>query len=127
MDCKVDSLDHFVLTVRNIEAAVSFYVNVLGMAEIHFGGRIAVGFGAQKINLHLEGAEISPHASIPTPGSADMCLISQTPLDQWLAHLAAHGVAVELGPVTRTGAVSGLTSIYFRDPDGNLIEVSNRE
>ena len=125
MECKVDSLDHLVLTVRDIDAAVSFYVGVLGMNEIQFDDRVAVGFGNQKINLHLAGHEISPHAIAPTLGSVDLCFLSQTPVGDWMKRLLDFGVPVELGPVLRTGAASKLESIYLRDPDGNLIEISN--
>jgi catechol 2,3-dioxygenase-like lactoylglutathione lyase family enzyme len=126
MNCVVDSLDHLVLTVRDIDAAVSFYVRTLRMREIRFDDRVAVGFGEQKINLHLAGAEIQPHAVVPTPGSADLCFLSQTPVDDWIRHLESLGIPIELGPVPRIGAVSGLISIYLRDPDGNLVEISNR-
>ena len=125
MSVRVDSLDHIVLTVRDISAAVSFYVGVLGMTEILFGDRTAVGFGSQKINLHQAGAEIAPHATAPAPGSSDLCFLSSVPLDHWVSHLAKQGVPIELGPVPRTGALGSITSIYLRDPDGNLIEISN--
>ena len=123
------SLDHLVLTVANIEATVDFYTRVLGMARQDFTGadgarRTALTFGAQKINLHLQGAEIAPHAARPAPGTADLCFLTDRPLTDWQAHLAAHGTPVELGPVPRTGATGPLVSLYLRDPDGNLIEIS---
>lgn len=124
----IDRLDHLVLTVRDVDATCAFYSRVLGMEAVVFGaGRRALSFGRQKINLHRAGAPIAPHAASPTPGSADLCLISQTPLPEVLTHLQREGVAVELGPVRRTGALGPITSVYFRDPDCNLIEVSVEE
>lgn len=123
---KIDSLDHLVLTVADIDASIAFYVGVLGMEAVSFGaGRRALAFGSQKINLHPATAPLKPHALAPTPGSADLCLITTTPVAEVLGHLEACGVAVEEGPVPRTGAVGPIMSVYFRDPDGNLIEVSN--
>ena len=127
----VTALDHLVLTVRDIARTVAFYCDVLGMAREEFRTadgdvRIAVKFGAQKINLHVAGAEFEPKAHAPTPGSADLCFLTDTPLADWQAHLAHRGVAVEQGPVARTGATGPITSLYLRDPDGNLIEVSVR-
>ncbi|MEQ9258551.1 MAG: VOC family protein [Roseovarius sp.] len=123
-------LDHLVLTVRDMARTVAFYRDVLGMAPQVFVAadgteRHALTYGAQKINLHLHGAEFEPKAAEPVPGSADLCFLSETPLAEWMAHLAGLGVAVEAGPVARTGARGPLVSIYLRDPDGNLIEVSN--
>jgi catechol 2,3-dioxygenase-like lactoylglutathione lyase family enzyme len=121
----IDRLDHLVLTVADVDATVGFYERVLGMEAVTFGaGRRALSFGRQKINLHQRGAEFEPKASHPTPGSADLCLITTAAPDDVLAHLAANGVEVEEGPVARTGATGPITSVYFRDPDGNLIEVS---
>lgn len=123
---KIDRLDHLVLTVRDIDASVAFYVDVLGMEAQTFGaGRRALAFGRQKINLHPAAAPLKPHAAAPTRGSADICLIADTPLVAVIAELQAKGVAIEEGPVPRTGATGPITSVYFRDPDGNLIEVSN--
>ncbi len=124
-------LDHFVLTVRNLEATVAFYRDILGMTVETFTpadgtSRTALKFGAQKINLHEAGAEFKPHAKHPTPGSADLCFLSETPLGSWQTHLAEQGIAVEQGPIARTGATGPLTSIYLRDPDHNLIEISNQ-
>jgi len=123
----VDAIDHFVLTVASIEAACAFYERVLGMTPVSFGaGRKAVAFGSQKINLHLAGQEFTPHAQHPLPGSADVCFITSLPLDDCMAHVRALGVQIIEGPVDKIGATSKLRSFYFRDPDQNLIEVSNR-
>ncbi|MDB5347158.1 MAG: Glyoxalase/bleomycin resistance protein/dioxygenase [Schlesneria sp.] len=124
----IERLDHFVLTVSNIDRTVAFYTKVLGMQAVTFGtNRIALAFGEQKINLHPADAPIAPHASVPTPGSADLCLITKTPIEEVIAHLNQNGVPVEQGPVPRTGARGPITSVYFRDPDGNLIEVANED
>lgn len=124
------SLDHLVLTVASIYQTVKFYENVLGMQSERFQAtdgtaRIAVAFGSQKINLHQVGAEFDPKAARPVAGAADLCFLSDTPLAEWIAHLAAHDVGIEDGPVARTGATGPIMSIYIRDPDGNLIEISN--
>ncbi|HEX4113755.1 MAG TPA: VOC family protein [Stellaceae bacterium] len=122
----IDRIDHFVLTVADIDATCDFYESVLGMSVLTFGdGRKALGFGDQKINLHRKGREFEPKAVRPTPGSGDFCLTTTVPLDQVIAHLEAKSVAVELGPVARTGARAELRSVYCRDPDGNLVEISN--
>ena len=122
----IDHLDHIVLTVEDIDATIAFYTRVLGMTAVTFGeGRRALAFGPQKINLHRAGHEFSPCARQPTPGSADFCLITKVPLDAAMAHVQSCGVAIEEGPVDRTGAIGPLRSFYFRDPDGNLVEVSN--
>jgi catechol 2,3-dioxygenase-like lactoylglutathione lyase family enzyme len=122
----IDRIDHVVLTVRDVEATCAFYARALGMRVVTFaGGRKALGFGRQKINLHPAGREFEPKADVPTPGSADLCLITTTPLAQVAAHLTACGVAILEGPVTRTGATGPIRSLYFRDPDRNLIEVSS--
>jgi catechol 2,3-dioxygenase-like lactoylglutathione lyase family enzyme len=124
---KIDSLDHLVLTVRDIKASCAFYQRVLGMEVLTFGaGRKALAFGAQKINLHQAGHEFEPKAQQPTPGSADLCFLTSVPLPEVQRHLAACGVHVTEGPVQRTGAQGPILSVYFRDPDLNLIEVSNR-
>ena len=123
---EIGRLDHLVLTVADIGRTCDFYRDVLGMSVETFGaGRTALKFGAQKFNLHQAGREFEPKAARPTPGSADICLIATTPLDSVVAHLDAKGVAIEEGPVSRTGATGPITSVYFRDPDQNLIEVSN--
>ena len=122
---RIDRLDHLVLTVADIDATVAFYTRVLGMEAVTFGaGRTALAFGRSKINLHRAGHEFEPKASRPTPGSADLCLIPAGPLEQVIEDLAAHGIPVEEGPVERTGATGPILSVYFRDPDQNLIEVS---
>lgn len=123
----IDDIDHLVPTVADVEATCDFYQRVLGMQVVTFGaGRKALAFGAQKINLHQAGCEFEPKAQHPTPGSADLCFLTSVPLAQVQAHLAACGVAVSEGPVQRTGAQGPIFSVYIRDPDLNLIEVSNR-
>jgi len=124
---RIDRIDHLVLTVVDLAATCAFYERVLGMSVVRFGtqGRLALAFGRQKINLHLAGQEFTPHAQRPVPGSADLCLITDTPLATAMAQVIAQGVAVIEGPVERTGATGPMRSFYFRDPDGNLIEVSN--
>ena len=123
---RIASLDHLVLTVADVDATIAFYVRVLGMETVTFGaGRKALAFGSQKINLHAAGRELVPHAAAPTRGSADVCFLTDVPLDDVIAHLRACGVAIEEGPVMRTGATGPIRSVYLRDPDGNLIEVSN--
>jgi len=122
---QIDHIDHLVLTVRDIAATCAFYERALGARVVTFGaGRTALALGAQKINLHQAGREFEPKAARPTPGSADFCLIAATPLDEVVAHLQACGVAIEQGPVRRTGARAPLESVYIRDPDGNLVEIS---
>ncbi len=122
---RVVSLDHLVLTVRSIEATCAFYAGVLGMEVVTFGeGRKALAFGSQKINLHERGKEFEPKAAQPTPGSADLCFITDAPLSEVIEHLNSLGVPILEGPVARTGAVGPIRSVYFRDPDANLIEVS---
>lgn len=123
---RIDRIDHFVLTVADIEATCAFYRAALGMEVVVFGaGRKALSFGGQKINLHQRGAEFLPNARTATPGSADFCLTTTVPMDDVIAHLTAQGIAIEDGPVPRTGARAPLTSVYVRDPDGNLVEISN--
>lgn len=123
---QIERLDHLVLTVANIEATCAWYRRVLAMKVVTFaGGRTALAFGRQKINLHQQGREFEPKAAHPLPGSADLCFITHTPLDQVVAHLQANTVPIIEGPVQRTGALGTITSVYVRDPDGNLIEVSN--
>lgn len=123
---QVDRIDHLVLTVRDIDASVSFYQSVMGMKKIVFGqGRVALSFGKQKINLHQLGSEFEPKASNVMSGSADLCFIISTSIDSAIEHLNNCGVTVIEGPVSRTGANGEIQSVYFRDLDGNLIEVSN--
>jgi len=125
---KASAIDHLVLTVADVDATCDFYARVLGMEAVAFeafdGPRRALAFGSQKINLHRAGAEFSPRAAKPTPGSADLCLIVGGTIENAAEHLAAQGVAIEEGPAARTGALGGMTSLYFRDPDANLIEIS---
>lgn len=123
---KLDSLDHLVLTVRDVERTVEFYTQAMGMGVVTFGaGRKALSFGDQKINLHEYGREFEPKAHVPTPGSADLCFLTTVPLDKVQSHWAACGVVVIEGPVQRTGATGPILSVYCRDPDDNLIEVAN--
>lgn len=122
----MNSLDHLVLTVKSISATIDFYSRVLGMEVVTFGeGRRALRFGQQKINLHEHGKELEPKAHKPLPGSADLCFITNCPLEAVIDHLSQCGVALIEGPVNRTGAIGRIISVYFRDPDSNLIEVSN--
>jgi catechol 2,3-dioxygenase-like lactoylglutathione lyase family enzyme len=123
---RIERIDHFVLTVRDVEATCAFYAQVLGMQVVMFaGGRRALQFGQQKINLHQSGKEFEPKALHPTPGSGDFCLITDVPLPDVIAHLRTCGVAIEEGPARKDGALGPIESVYFRDPDGNLVEVSN--
>ena len=123
---KVTALDHLVLTVTDIGATTTFYRQVLGMKVVRFeDDRVALKFGDQKINLHEVDHEVKLHARHPTPGSADLCFLTDDSLDGFVDSLNDLGIDIELGPVRRWGAMGSLDSIYFRDPDGNLIEVSN--
>ena len=125
---RITSLDHLVLTVRSIVATCDFYSSVLGMEVITFGeGRKALAFGSQKINLHEQGKEFEPKAERPSPGSADLCFVTDVPLGEFIGHLNALSVPILEGPVSRTGAVGPIKSVYLRDPDSNLIEVCNYE
>jgi catechol 2,3-dioxygenase-like lactoylglutathione lyase family enzyme len=121
----IDHLDHLVLTTADEAACIRFYVDALGMSlETFAGGRKALRFGNQKINLHVKGREFEPKAHLPVPGALDLCFIAALPLDQAIARLNAAGVAIIEGPVARTGATAQLRSIYVRDPDRNLIEIA---
>ena len=123
---QIDRIDHIVITAFDLERTLDFYQRVLGMEPITFaGGRRGLAFGRQKINLHQSGREFEPKALKPTPGSIDLCFITETPLAEVAAHLKGCGVAIAEGPVPKTGAMGPMMSVYFRDPDGNLIEVSN--
>ena len=125
---KLDRLDHLVLTIRNIETTCKFYSDVLGMELITFeNGHKALCFGSQKINLHEAGKEFEPKAYRPTPGSADLCFTTTAPIDEVVKRLELSKVRILEGPVKRTGALGQMMSVYFRDPDLNLIEVSNYE
>jgi catechol 2,3-dioxygenase-like lactoylglutathione lyase family enzyme len=125
----ITSLDHLVLTVQDIETTCQFYETVLGMPAQVFqvadgSKRWALKFGSQKINLHQVGAEFEPKSKHPTAGSADLCFLTTTPLADWVEHLIKQNVKIEEGPVARTGATQNIMSIYIRDPDQNLIEIS---
>ena len=123
---KVRRIDHVVLTVADLEQTIAFYQRVLGMTAVSFGeGRRALAFGEQKLNLHQAGREFEPKARRPTPGAIDLCFTTDVPLEQVAEHLRSQSVAIEHGPVDKVGARGPLRSLYFRDPDGNLIEVSN--
>ena len=129
MELKVRSFDHLVLTVSDIDRTVAFYRR-LGMRVETFepadgSTRFALFFGVQKINLHVAGAEFKPHANRPRTGSADLCFLSDDPIADWQNHFAQQGVPILQGPIRRTGATGPILSIYVRDPDGNLIEISN--
>jgi catechol 2,3-dioxygenase-like lactoylglutathione lyase family enzyme len=123
---KISGIDHIVITAFDVERTIAFYSKVMGMEPITFaGGRRGLSFGRQKINLHQSGREYEPKALKPTPGSMDLCFTTETPLADVVARLESHGVVVADGPVEKTGALGPMMSVYFRDPDGNLIEVSN--
>jgi catechol 2,3-dioxygenase-like lactoylglutathione lyase family enzyme len=122
---QISHIDHLVLTVKNIEKTCQFYTKILGMEEITFqGNRKALLFGNQKINLHQYEREITPKAHKPTPGSADLCFIIEGSLESAIAHLEKHNIPILEQPSMRTGATRQITSIYLRDPDNNLIELS---
>ena len=124
----VDQIDHIVLTVQNIEKSCSFYAKVLGMEVIEFAGhRKALRFGNQKINLHEVNHEFEPKAQNPKPGAIDLCLLTSQDIDRTMAHLQQHNIQIIEGPVRRTGATGPLVSLYFRDPDGNLLELATPE
>ena len=123
---KVQRIDHVVLTVADVERTIAFYQRVLGMTAVSFGeGRRGVAFGEQKLNLHQAGREFEPKARRPTPGAIDLCFTTDVPLEEVEAHLRSESIPIEHGPVDKVGARRALRSLYFRDPDGNLIEVSN--
>ena len=123
---QIDRIDHIVITAFDIDRTIAFYSKVMGMKPVTFaGGRRGLAFGRQKINLHQAGREFEPKALKPMPGSMDLCFITETPLVEVISHLEAHGVVIAQGPVEKTGALGPMMSVYFRDPDGNLVEVSN--
>lgn len=122
---RIDGIDHIVLTVKDLEKTCEFYSRVLGMEVVTFGkNRRALKFGRQKFNLHEYGKEFEPKAKTPMSGAIDICLVTNSPIEDVVAHLQSVGVTTEQGPVQRTGATGPIMSVYFRDPDGNLIEVS---
>ncbi|WP_341368125.1 VOC family protein [Yoonia sp. BS5-3] len=126
---QVSALDHLVLTVADMDRSIAFYVDILGMTVEQFHPadgsiRWALKFGAQKINLHPAKTPFQPHAMRPAPGSADLCFLSDEPLAAWAAHFEAREVTIEEGPIKRTGATGPILSLYLRDPDGNLVEIS---
>ncbi len=123
---QISSLDHFVLTVKSLEATCDFYSRALGMGIDSFqNGRKALKFGQSKINLHEQRHEFEPKAKHPVPGSADLCFLTDTPIREVVRHLGEIGVEIIEGPVQRTGAMRKLNSIYVRDPGGNLVEIAN--
>lgn len=123
----IHHLDHLVLTTSDETACVNFYVGVLGMTLLSFGeGRKAFSFGQQKINLHVKGSEFEPKAHLPVPGALDLCFIADRPLEEVISALHKKGAIIIEGPVPRTGATGPIRSIYLRDPDLNLIEISEQ-
>ena len=124
----IDHLDHIVLTTRDLDGCIRFYRDILGMKLSNFdtpqGKRMALGFGAQKINIHEWGKEFTPRAHVAAPGTLDLCFIASVPLDEVIAKLKASGVAIIEGPVAKTGATGPIRSVYVRDPDLNLVEIS---
>jgi len=121
----IQGIDHFVLTVKSIDKSCRFYDRVLGMRVVEFGGgRKALAFSTQKINLHEAGREFEPKAQTPTPGSGDFCLIADGRMEDIVSRLRRENVVIEQGPIARTGAMGRITSVYFRDPDRNLVEVA---
>lgn len=121
----LEHLDHLVLTVANLDATIDFYTEVLGMDVVTVEGRKALAFGIQHINLQQRGHEFNPRAAHPTPGAADLCFLTTTSLDKVIEYLTEQRIHIEDGPVERLGAIGKLRSIYLRDPDRNLIEISN--
>ncbi|MCG8016489.1 MAG: VOC family protein [Candidatus Thiodiazotropha sp. 'RUGA'] len=125
---KITQLDHLVLTVRDIRVSCDFYTRILGMQLVEFAGdRKALRFGSQKINLHQHQKEFEPKAALPTPGSADLCFLTEVPVSEVADHLQRNKIEIIEGPLERTGAEGPILSIYLRDPDGNLLEIANRK
>ena len=130
---KLEKIDHVVITVKNLNKTIDFYTNILGMKLEQFSSsldnnqsRYAVNFGSQKINIHEEIKPIKPNALNPSSGSMDICFISKNKINDWVHHLVKKGINVEIGPERKTGALGPILSIYVRDPDFNLIEISNQ-
>ena len=130
---KLEKIDHVVITVKNLKKTIDFYTNILGMKLEEFSLsldnkqiRYAVSFGSQKINIHEEKKPIKPNALNPSPGSMDICFISKNKINDWVHHLVKKGINIEIGPEKKTGALGPILSIYIRDPDFNLIEISNQ-
>lgn len=121
----LEHLDHLVLTVANVDATIDFYTEVLGMDVVKVEGHKVLAFGIQRLNIHQRGHEFNPKAAHPTPGSADLCFLTTTSLEDVIAYLTEQKVHIEEGPVERDGAIGKLRSIYLRDPDRNLIEIAN--
>jgi catechol 2,3-dioxygenase-like lactoylglutathione lyase family enzyme len=128
MPIALDRIDHIVVTAWDVDRTLDFYQRVLGMTPITFaGGRRGLAFGNQKINLHQAGREYEPKALKPAPGTVDLCFIAQTPLAEVIEHIKSCSVTIVEGPVAKTGALGPMQSVYIRDPDGNLVEISNYE
>ena len=130
---KVEKIDHVVITVKDLDKTIDFYTNALGMKLEKFSSsldnnqiRYAVSFGSQKINIHEEKKPIKPNALNPSSGSMDICFISKNKINDWVHHLVKKGINIEIGPEKKTGALGPILSIYIRDPDFNLIEISNQ-
>ena len=130
---KLEKIDHVVITVKNLKKTIDFYTNILGMKLEEFSSsldnkqiRYAVSFGSQKINIHEEKKPIKPNALNPSSGSMDICFISKNKINDWVHHLVKKGINIEIGPEKKTGALGPILSIYIRDPDFNLIEISNQ-
>ena len=130
---KLEKIDHVVITVKDLKKTIDFYTNILGMKLEKFSSsldnnqiRYAVSFGSQKINIHEEKKPIKPNALNPSSGSMDICFISKNKINDWVHHLVKKGINIEIGPERKTGALGPILSIYIRDPDFNLIEISNQ-
>ena len=123
----IKSIDHIVITTANLERCLDFYTNALGMQLERFGaGRLALRFGDHKFNVHPPGFDAGIKARVPTPGSLDLCFLAAIPLEEVIARLRARGIVIEQGPIERTGARFAIRSVYVRDPDGNLVEISEK-
>ena len=123
----IGSIDHVVLPTRDLERCLDFYTRVLGMRVERYGAnRIALRFGDHKFNVHPPGFDAGIKARIPTPGSLDLCFLANRPLEEVIAHLKRESVPIEEGPIERSGARFTIRSVYVRDPDGNLIEISEK-